>query len=455
MKTQTSTFFIVTKIKLLLLRIFPGEQGRGASRYDPFFKPDWNPDLFLSYNYLNHLTVIKTDLVREVGGFRKEYDGSQDYDLFLRILETIKPERIKHLPYILYHWRATSGSAAGSMTRQSWLAGKRALEAHFARLGQNVKVTTSPVGPVYRRVYELPTERPLVSIIVPTKDKTSLLKPCLESIFAKTTYPNYEVVIVDNNSVEKKTIRYFDELTELNSAVRILPFKNPFNYSAINNFAVSKARGSIIALLNNDVIVITPEWLDEMVSHAVRVDIGAVGAKLLYPDGSLQHGGVITGLGGCAGHAQKRLARDAPGYFYRAMAVHNVSAVTGACLVVERKIYEQVGGLDETHLAVAFNDVDLCLKIRRAGYRNLWTPFAEMFHYESASRGTEDTPAKMARHLQEVATMQRRWGLTLLKDPAYSPCLTLTHEDFSIGSKPRVLPLAVTEAGATNISPVL
>ena len=361
-------------------------------------------------------------------------------------METIKPDRVKHLPYVLYHWRATSGSdaLAGSEKPRSWLAGKRALEAHFARLGQKVTITGSPATPTYRRVYPLPPDPPLVSIIIPTKDGISLLRPCVESIFTKTTYPNYEVLIVDNNSRERATIEYFDELARRNLTVRVLPFKGAFNYSAINNFAVFEARGSIIALLNNDIVVITPGWLEEMVSHAIRPDIGAVGAKLLYPDGSLQHGGVITGLGGCAGHAQKHLAPGAPGYFYRAMLVHNVSAVTGACLVVERKIYEQVGGLDETHLAVAFNDIDFCLKIRQAGYRNVWTPFAEMFHYESASRGPEDTPEKMARHHREVATMQLRWGATLWNDPSYSPVLTLEREDFSIASIPRVFPLAVT-----------
>jgi GT2 family glycosyltransferase len=425
-----------------------------ASRHDPFFKPDWNPDLFLSHNYLNHLAVIRTALVRKMGGLRKEYDGSQDYDLFLRVLETTKGERIKHLPYVLYHGRATSGSAAsGSEKPRSWLAGKRALEAHFARIGQKVTITGSPAGAIYRRIYPLPPDPPLVSIIIPTKDGISLLRPCVESIFAKTTYPNYEVLIVDNNSRERATIEYFEELARRVSTVRVLPFKGAFNYSAVNNFAVSEARGSITALLNNDIVVITPGWLEEMVSHAIRPEIGAVGAKLLYPDGSLQHGGVITGLGGCAGHAQKHLAPREPGYFSRAVVVHNVSAVTGACLVVERKIYEQVGGLDEIHLAVSFNDIDFCLKIQQAGYRNVWTPFAEMFHYESASRGPEDTRRKIARHHREVATMQQRWGATLWQDPSYSPALTLESEDFSIASIPRVFPLAVIQGSADIEAP--
>jgi glycosyltransferase involved in cell wall biosynthesis len=422
------------------------ESGSVSGRYDPFFKPDWNPDLFLSHNYINHLVVIKTALVRLVGGFRKEYDGSQDYDLLLRVLETVEPERIKHLPYVLYHWRARAGSTAlgGSEKPVSWLAGKRALEAHFARLGQSVIVTSSPAGSIYRRIYPLPPDPPLVSIIIPTRDKLSVLKPCVESVSAKTTYPNYEILIVDNNSHERSTIEYLDQLARQNSKVRVLRFKEPFNYSAINNFAVSKARGSIIALLNNDIVIITPDWLQEMVSHAIRPEIGAVGAKLLYPDGTLQHGGVITGLGGCAGHAQKHLRKNAPGYFHRAVLVHNVSAVTGACLVVERKIFEQLGGLDEKYLTIAFNDIDLCLKIRQAGYRNLWTPFAEMYHYESMSRGPEDTLEKVARHHQEVATMQQRWGTMLWNDPAYSPILTLEREDFAIASVPRVFPLAVS-----------
>jgi glycosyltransferase involved in cell wall biosynthesis len=411
---------------------------RSGRRYAPYFKSDWNPDLFLSHNMICHLGAYRTDLVKKLGGFREGYEGAQDYDLALRCSEQLAPLQIVHIPRVLYHWRSHPGSTAlaGNEKNYALLAGERALNDHFARTQVSAKVELLDFG-MYRAQYAIPESAPLVSLIIPTRNGLSLVKQCIDSLFAKTTYKNFEVLIVDNNSDDPKTLDYFASLAD-NKKIRVLRDERPFNYSALNNAAVNKARGEYVGLINNDIEVISPEWLDEMISLAIQPGVGAVGARLWYPNDTLQHGGVITGLGGLAGHSHKHLDKGAPGFFYRAQLIQTLSAVTAACLIIKKSIYEEVGGLDETNLKVAFNDVDFCLRVREAGYRNVWTPYAELYHHESATRGYEDTPEKQLRFRDEVLYMQKRWGNLLMNDPAYSPNLTLDSEDFSYAWPPRI-----------------
>lgn len=409
------------------------EEGK---RSEPNFKCDWNVDLFHSYNMISHLGVYRTDLVSEVGGFRVGFEGSQDYDLALRCAERLGPNQIHHIPRVLYHWRKHVESTAHAVGAKSYavLAGERALNEHFAR--QNVNARAEWEQPGYRIRYALPEIPPMVSLIIPTRNGLHLVKQCVQSILDKTTYPDYEILIVDNGSDDPSILEYFDEL-QGDARIRVVRDERPFNYSALNNAAVKLARGEVIGLLNNDVEVIAPEWLSEMVSLALQPGVGAVGARLWYPNDTLQHGGVIM-IGGVAGHAHKYLPRQSRGYAGRASVIQGFSAVTAACMVIRKTIYEDVGGLNETDLKVAFNDVDFCLRVGEAGYRNVWTPYAELYHHESASRGYEDTPEKRARFERETEFMKRRWGDLLSNDPAYSPNLTLNHEDFSLAWPPRI-----------------
>ncbi|MDF1774675.1 MAG: glycosyltransferase [Rhizobiaceae bacterium] len=401
-------------------------------RYAPHFKPDFSRELFRSQNYLNHLSVHRTANIRAVGGWRQGFEGSQDYDLNLRIFERVNPADIRHIPKILYHWRAIDGStaASGSAKSYAWDAGKRALESHVARTGLHATVCGVAETGFYRLKFAIPEKQPLVSVIIPTKDNLRLLRSCIQSILEKTTYQNYEILIVDNGSVKDETIGFFEEI-EKKPNVHVLNYPKAFNYSAINNFAVSQARGSILALVNDDIEVISPDWMTEMVSWAIQDDIGCVGAKLYYPDDTVQHAGVILGTGGVANHCHLGLARGDPGYFGRATVHNNYSAVTGACLMVTKSIYQEVGGLNEQDLTVAFNDIDFCLRVQEAGFSNVWTPFAELYHLESASRGREDTPEKLKRFMNEAAYMQKRWASTLMDDPYYSPNLSFELPDFS------------------------
>ncbi|WP_020654757.1 glycosyltransferase family 2 protein [Massilia niastensis] len=406
------------------------KEGRRCS---PYFKPDFAPDLLYSQNYFSHLGVYRRELVEAIGGFRAGYEGSQDYDLALRCVARIKDCRdIVHIPQVLYHWRMAEGSTASGQEQKSYTteAARRALQDHFD--SGNQPVTVSVIAPgLYRQHWAIPEQAPQVSLIIPTRDCHDLLKTCVDSILQYTSYGNYEILIVDNGSTCPSTLAYMAELDAAGKA-RVLRYDLPFNYAAINNFAAQHARGSIIGLVNNDIEVIGAEWLTEMVSHAVRAEIGCVGAKLYYPNDTIQHGGVICGIGGVAGHSHKYQPRDADGYFSRMRIVHNTSAVTAAVLLLRREVFEQVGGLDEVELHVAFNDVDLCLKVMKAGYRNLWTPFAELYHHESVSRGTDEAPEKRARFQREVAVMQARWPDVLARDPYYNPNLTLQREDYSL-----------------------
>ncbi len=411
------------------------EAGR---RHGPYFKCDWNPDLFYSHNMICHLGVYYRPLLEQIGGFRFGFEGSQDYDMALRCIEQIEPSAIHHIPRVLYHWRVHAESTAGGADAKPYamLAGERAINEYLQRKKIKGRAETLPFG-AYRIHYALPPVVPLVSVIIPTRNGFHLLKQCVDSIFQKTDYPIYEIIIVDNGSDCVDTLAYFNELRQKEN-VHILRDERPFNYSALNNVAIAIAQGEFVCLLNNDIEVISPDWLSSMVSIALQPNIGAVGARLWYPNDTLQHGGVIIGIGGIAGHAHKHLGKNNNGYFGRAVLIQSLSAVTGACLLVKKSIYQAVNGLNEKDLAVAFNDVDFCLRVRDAGYRNVWTPYAELYHHESATRGYEDNPIKQARFAAEVAYMKKRWGDQLLNDPAYSPNLTLEHEDFSLAWPPRV-----------------
>ncbi|MCB5197372.1 glycosyltransferase family 2 protein [Deefgea salmonis] len=410
------------------------EEGR---RSDAYFKCDWNPDLFYSQNMFSHLGVYRTALMRAVGGFRVGLEGSQDYDLALRCIEQIDAKQIYHIPRVLYHWRVHADSTAHSSEAKPYaaIAGERALNAHFQRLGVNASAESMGYG--YRVRYGLPEVLPLVSLIIPTRNGLKLLRQCIDSILNKTTYSNYEILIVDNGSDDKATLHYLRELADM-PCVRVIRDDRPFNYSALNNAAVKQANGEIIGLINNDIEVINADWLAEMVSHALRPEIGAVGARLWYADDTIQHAGVILGVDGIAGHVHRFLPKNHVGYCGRASLIQSFSAVTAACLVVRKSLYELVDGLNETELQVACNDVDFCLRLREAGLRNLWTPYAELYHHESASRGFDDTPEKIARAHKEIAYMQQRWGTALVTDPAYSPNLSLDSEGFNLAWPPRL-----------------
>lgn len=406
-------------------------------RFDPNFKPQLNPELLLAQNMVCHLGVYRTALVRELGGFREGFNGAQDHDLVLRVIERLAPQQVVHVPQVLYHWRAISGSTALDAGEKNYAAeaGRKAVREHLARTGIAAEVFEAPGAPDMHRVrFARPSPLPLVSILIPTRDRADLLGMCLDSLLARSSYGNFEVIIIDNGSTEEATRQLFARLPA--ERVTILRDESPFNFSALNNRAAAIARGSVLCLMNNDIEILTPDWLEEMVSFASRDGIGCVGARLWYPDGRLQHAGCILGVGGVAGHAHKYLPRGHGGYFGRALVHQSFSAVTAACLVLRREVYQQVGGMEE-QLGVAFNDVDLCLKVRAAGYRNVWTPYAEMVHHESATRGDDNAPEKLARFSAEIAFVQQRWGAQLQSDPAYSPNLTAYHEDFSYAWPPR------------------
>ncbi|MER9920181.1 MULTISPECIES: glycosyltransferase [unclassified Mesorhizobium] len=410
------------------------EQG---NRCDPYFKSDWNVDLFRSHNLVTHLAVYHTQTVRDLGGCRPGFEGAQDYDLALRFTEAISPEQIVHIPHVLYHWRTHQGSTAKTSDSKPYamLAGERALNEHLKRVEPNGVAKLAGFGFFTR--YPIAGPLPLVSVIIPTRNASLLVQNCIGSIKNLTGYSNFEIILVDNGSTDPQALEYFSQLSR-DGIVRVVRDDGPFNFSRLNNNAVNVASGEVIALVNNDIEVIAPDWLTEMVEHALRPGIGAVGARLLYPNGTLQHGGIIMGLGGLAAHAHQGFDRWSPGYVGRAALNQNFAAVTGACLVVTKANYESVGGLNETNLAVAYNDVDFCLRLREIGLRNIWLPGAELFHHESATRGYEDTAEKRERFGLEKAYMVKRWSSIIANDPYYSPNLTVDRTDFSIAFPPRV-----------------
>lgn len=407
-------------------------------RFHPYFKCDFNHELLLAQNMISHLGVYRRDLISELGGFRSDFDGSQDHDLALRVVASVPASRIVHIPRILYHWRAIPGSAAVSIDEKpdAANAGHRAVAAHLKQLGRSSEVGPAPDAPAFHRVrYLLPAARPRVSIVICTRDHGHLVRTAVDSITSRSTYENFDITIVDNGSREGETLAALAKLAD-RERVTVVRDDSPFNYSRLNNAAVAGTPGEIVCLLNDDIEVLSPGWLEEMVSLAILPDVAAVGARLWYPDGTLQHGGVIIGIGGVANHAHLRLPKGHAGYVGRAVLRQDLSAVTGACLVVRRSVYDEVGGLDE-QLAVAFNDVDLCLRFRAAGYRNIWTPYAELIHHESTSRGAEDNPVKLARFHGEIRFMEERWGEALKRDPYYSRHLSSTAADFTLPLLPK------------------
>jgi O-antigen biosynthesis protein len=407
------------------------EQGR---RCHPHFKPDWNPELLYSINYFGHLVVIRRSLILAAGGIRSGYDGSQDFDLVLRCTAQSDAQRIHQIPAVLYHWRMSPQSTARDAGAKNYAhaAGVRALQSRFP----DTRVDDGPFATSYRVRFAVPASAPRVSVLIPTRDGFAHLSRCIRSITSLSSYPNLELIVLNNQSRDPATLAYFDELTRSNTAT-VLPYDHPFNYSAINNFGARHASGEVLLLLNDDVEVTAPDWIQEMLSYLYRDGVGAVGAKLLYPDRRVQHAGVILGIGGVAGHSHKYAAEQDYGYFGRLVLPQEMSAVTGACLMVRREAFEAVGGLDDKNLGVAFNDVDFCLRLRERGWRCVWTPYAQLIHHESLSRGYEDTPEKKARFAGEVDYMMQRWRGVLERDPHYNPNLTLRHEDFSLSDVPQ------------------
>lgn len=400
-----------------------------GSRCDPDFKPEWNPDLLRSQNYVGHFVAIRAALVREAGGFRTGFEGSGDHDLILRCSERVLPRRIHHIPEILYHGRADSMDPAATA------AGMRAMAEHLERIGSAADAQAGDLPPgLYRIRWPLPQPAPKISLIIPTRDRVGMLRRCVESILARSTYPDFEVVVVDNQSSDRGALGYLRELAG-RERVRVLRYDAPFNFSAINNWAARQCTGPLLALVNNDIEVVSPDWLEEMAGFAVRPGTGAVGAMLYYPDDTIQHAGMLLGIHGVAGHVYAGKPRGHHGYHGRALVAQNLSAVTGACMLVRRELFEAVGGMDE-QLPIEFNDVDFCMRLRQRGYLNVWTPFACMYHHESASRALEDAAAKTMREAG-IALMMDRWRDALRNDPAYNPNLSLESLDFGLAFPPR------------------
>ncbi len=398
--------------------------------YCPNYKPDFAPDMLRSQNYICHFSVFSRTLLDRVGMFRSQFDGSQDYDMVLRLSEVA--EHIVHIPKTLYYWRASAGSVAADIEIKSYAIGaaRAALTEHLARVGLDGTVEESLAPSTYRIRYKIKSN-PMISIMIPNKDHAVDLKRCVDSILSLTTYKKYEIVIIENGSTEKDTFDCYKQL-RLNDCIDIVVWKDGFNFSTINNFGFEHTHGDYIVLLNNDIVVITPDWLQEMLMFAQRDDVGVVGGLLYYPDNTIQHAGIIVGLGGVAGHAHKYYKRSDFGYMYRASIAQNLSAVTAACMMVPRHVYEEVHGLDGQFM-VAFNDVDMCMRIRRAGYLIVFTPYAEMYHYESKSRGLEDTPVKRKRFRNEAELFKSRWKEEIKAgDPYYNPNLTLDSENFAV-----------------------
>ena len=413
--------------------------GEETRYYEPNYKEEFNYDLILSNNYICHFLVMESKLLKSLQ-FRPEFDGAQDYDLVLRCVAEVLTEggqtaekRILHIPKVLYHWRCHEESTAENPESKTYAfeSGKRAIEEHYRRTGIDAEVYQGEFLGLYRTRFHRDHD-PLISIIIPNKDHIDDLKRCISSIVEKSAYTNYEIIIVENNSVEKETFVYYETLKSRYPNVRILTWKKEFNYSAINNFAVREAQGEYLLFLNNDVEIITDSWLEEMLQFCQLKGVGMVGAKLYYPDDTIQHAGVVVGLGGVAAHVLCKLPGDAEGYMGRLRCVQEMSAVTAACMMVKTSVFKAVGGFDE-ELKVAFNDIDLCMKVRDKGEKILFTPYAELYHYESKSRGMEDTPEKQLRFSREVNCFRRKWERELLKgDPYYNPNLTLNNTDCSL-----------------------
>ena len=404
---------------------------KGECFFAPRMKPDFNPDFLRSINYICHLVLVRKSLAEEVGLLRKQCDGAQDYDFLLRCIE--KTDRVYHIPKVLYHWRVSETSTAGNQDSKTYAidAGKLALTEHYARLGYEAEVEYTGIFIMYRMRLKLKSQ-PLVTILIPNKDQVETLANCLSSIYEKTDYPYFEILVVENNSEKEETFAYYEKMKQEHENFHVVTYQGGFNYSAINNFGVRHAKGEYLLFLNNDTEVISPFWIREMLGFCQREDTAAVGAKLFYPDGLVQHCGVVVGIANYAGHVQNFKTRRDNGYFGRLRAVQDISAVTAACMLVKRSVFEEIGGFDES-FEVAFNDVDLCLRIRETGKLIVQDPNVELYHYESKSRGYENTPEKLARFKGEVIRFRKRWKAFLEKgDPYYSPNLTLMNGECTL-----------------------
>lgn len=408
-------------------------------RMAPYFKCDWNPFLFLGHDMIGHLGIYRTGLVRELGGFRTGYEGSHDYDLAARAIEKLGRDEIIHIPRILYHQRGTADGMPDCVSGDvhAGASRERTINDHLRRMVMPARVEYVPKYRINRVKFDLPANYPLVSILIPTRNAEDLVRQCVESIIGKTTYPNYEIILIDNGSDKCEALSYFESLAKAHK-IQVIRDDGPFNYSRLNNAAAEISQGEVLVLLNNDTEVVSPDWLGEMVSIALMPNVGAVGARLWYPNHTLQHGGVIIGIHRIANHSHRGLAPEEAGYFGRCQMLQMYSAVTGACMAIRKDVYFEVGGLDEKALKVAFNDIDLCLKLREKGYWNVWTPNADLLHHESVTRGAEDTPEKIKRANNEVCHMKKRWPNSFFHDPAYNPNLTYEAEDFSFSTRPRV-----------------
>ena len=394
-----------------------------AHYFYPHFKSDFNIDLLHANNYMCHFLAVRKSLVDTVGGLNEKFDGAQDYDFVLRLTENTK--KIYHCPRILYHWRCSNQSTAASQGNKMYAihAGKAALNAHYKRIGWNARAQEGAVDGWYQTKFTL-KEEPLVSILIPNKDHTDDLDVCLNSFFERADYQNYEFIIIENNSVLPETFAYYEKIEKEHDNVKVVYWEAGFNYSAINNFGFKFAKGDYIMLLNNDVELITPDIFQSMLGFCMRPEVGIVGAKLLYNDHTVQHAGVLVGAGGLADHVFKGIHEDDPGYMGRAISSQDVSAVTAACLLVKRSVYEEVGGLEE-EFQVAFNDVDFCLKVRKAGYLIVYDADVKLFHYESKSRGMEDTTDRFIRFGNEMMLLNSKWDiLSTFVDPYYNPNLS-------------------------------
>ena len=405
----------------------------GHKFFQPHFKPDYNPDLLCTVNYICHLFVVERNIIDKVGTLRSEFDGAQDYDFIFRCIEAVDPSEIYHIPKILYHWRCHEDSTAENPESKMYAfeAGKRAIEAHYERTGIHAEVYKGEFLGLYRTRF-IRDHDPLISIIIPNKDHIDDLKRCMDSIDKKSTYRNYEYIIVENNSTDEKTFQYYKELEASNPKAHVVYWDREFNYSAINNYGATFAKGEYLLLLNNDTEIINEDCLEELLGYCMRSDVGAVGARMYYEDDTIQHAGVVIGFGGIAGHCFVLQPRGTTGYCHRIICAQDYSAVTAACMLVKREAFDKVGGLTE-ELAVAFNDIDFCMKLRAADYLIVYNPYAELYHYESKSRGLEDTPEKVARFNKEIQTFEKRWPDILRNgDPYYNPNLTLKSQDFSL-----------------------
>ncbi len=399
--------------------------------FQPHFKTDFNLSLLLSHNYITHFAVIRRNIGDKINWFRKGYEGAQDHDLFLRIIE--RTRKIYHIPKILYHWRQSNTSTSLNYNEKSYAdkAARKTLTDYATRNNIEMELLDGPGLGVYRFKRKIITNGK-VSIIVPFKDQISYLKDCISSIIEKGGYPNWELLLISNNSENKETFTYLEKIKNSDHRIKVFEYNVPFNFSAINNWAIEQCEGEYILLLNNDIKAISDGWLNAMVEHIQLENVGIVGAKLLYSDDTIQHAGVIIGIQGVAGHSHKFCPDHSVGYFYRPVVIQELSAVTGACLLTKKDLWKKVGGLDETNLKIAFNDIDYCLKIRSLGYDVVYTPYAKLYHYESKSRGVEDTPEKQKRFYGESKFMIEKWKTNRIPDPFYNVNLTLKSEDFKI-----------------------